>query len=137
MTDRTLILQRHDLYLQSESKKLQDIDLSDLEIPSQDIRFAAIIVIVDGSESKVLKNRYPNSIASTKDLVKVSNIDYSYFMGVDVADKNAPTFSLVRIIGGVTEVVMSNTVFGENEDTFQENIKIISKYFNAKAITGV
>ncbi len=55
-----------------------------------------------------------------------------YFIGVDAYEKDTRAYCLIRRVNSVTEVLLSKVI--KDENTFEEEVKTLSKYFNAKEI---
>lgn len=55
-----------------------------------------------------------------------------YYTGVDAYEKDTRAYCLIRRVNSVTEVLLSKVI--KDENTFEEEVKTLSKYFNAKEI---
>ena len=55
-----------------------------------------------------------------------------YFIGVDTYEKDTNTYCLIRRVGSTAEVLLSKVI--RDEKIFEEGVKNLAKYFNAKEI---
>ncbi len=55
-----------------------------------------------------------------------------YYIGVDVYEKDTSSYCLVRHVNGISEILLSKVL--RDEKIFEEEVKNLAKYFNAKEI---
>lgn len=60
-------------------------------------------------------------------LIEYVPIEPKWYIGSDIAE--IPTYTLFRVTGGITEVVLAKSIHDEKK--FHEEVKNLAEYFNA------